>query len=173
MKHHARLTALSMLGMCAIASAQDNKPPAISIGRGYYAILPNKILLASEVTDEKPESIQCAWTKESGPGEVKFERPTAKTTWATATMPGQYVFKLKATDGSASAEATATVNVYPPGERFGNPILPGMFPDPHVMFDEGKFYIYATSMENDAGSYGRASVWTSDDFVNWEMKLTN
>lgn len=155
------------------AVGQDNKPPAISIGRGYYAILPNKILLASEVTDGKPESIQCTWTKESGPGEVRFERPTAKTTWATATQPGQYVFKLKATDGSASAEAIATVNVYPPGERFGNPILPGMFPDPHVMFDEGKFYIYATSMENDAGSYGRASVWQSDDFVNWEMKLTN
>ena len=48
-----------------------------------------------------------------------------------------------------------------------------MFPDPHIMYDNGKFYIYATSMENDAGSYGRASVWVSEDFVNWEMQLTN
>ena len=125
---------LSLLLIAVVANAA----PRISVGLGYYTILPNKLLLASTVTGESTNGLDCLWTKESGPGEVKFERPTATTTWATATMPGQYVFKLKATDGSASAEATTTVNVYPP-RRFGNPILPGMFPDPHVMFDEGHF----------------------------------
>ena len=48
-----------------------------------------------------------------------------------------------------------------------------MFPDPHIFFEDGKFYIYATSMENESGAYGRASVWTSTDFDNWEMSLTN
>jgi len=164
---------LSLLASHAGAAAKDGSPPVISIGRGYYAILPNNLLLASEVSDARPDSLRFTWTKESGPGEVIFERPAAKTTWAAASLPGIYVFKLKATAGSASAEATTTVNVYPPGNYSGNPFLPGMFPDPHVVFDNGKFYIYATSMENEAGAYGRASVWISDDFVNWEMKLTN
>jgi len=165
------MSILSVTG--SVSSAAEPGSPSLDVGRGYYAILPNKILLAGEVSNARPESVRLAWTRESGPGEVKFERPTGKTTWATATTPGRYVFKLRAADGSASAEATTMVNVYPPGEYFGNPILPGMFPDPHILFDEGRFHIYATSMENEEGAYGRASVWASDDFVNWEMKLTN
>jgi len=35
------------------------------------------------------------------------------------------------------------------------------------------FYIFATSMESDKPSYGRASVWKSKDSVNWEMQLNN
>lgn len=168
---------LALMLLCSpalhAAESANNTPPVISIGLGYYAILPNKILLASEVSDEKPNALQYNWSMESGPGEVKIERPNAKTSWATATKPGAYVFKLKASDGKASSEATTKVNVYPPGEYYGNPILPGMFPDPHILYDNGKFYIYATSMENDARGYGRPSVWVSEDFVNWNIQLTN
>jgi len=174
MKLHP-LTAVIFLA--ATAMAGENKkpepPPPVGIGRGYYAILPNKLLLASHLQPEWKDA-KLSWTRQSGPGEVKIERPNAATTWATASQPGKYVFQLTATlDGKPPITGITEVNVYPPGDYRGNPILPGMFPDPHVMFDEGKFYIYATSMENDAGSYGRASVWQSDDFVNWEMKLTN
>ena len=152
---------------------QPNEAPVVSIGPGYYTILPGKILLAGSVTDEDPSVLACSWTKESGPGEVKFEKPSAAITYATTTTPGKYVFQLKATDGKLASEATTTVNVYPAGPFFGNPIVPGMFPDPHILFDNGKFYIFATSMENQAGAYGRASVWVSEDFVNWNMQLNN
>lgn len=157
----------------SLSSEAESDGLSIDVGPGYYAILPNKILLSGEVLHPGPEPVRLGWTKESGPGEVRFERPAEKVTWATATVPGRYVFKLRATAGSALAEATTSVNVYPTGAYFGNPILPGMFPDPHILFDEGQFHIYATSMENEEGAYGRASVWTSEDFVNWEMKLTN
>ncbi|MAT70884.1 MAG: hypothetical protein CMJ58_15320 [Planctomycetaceae bacterium] len=155
-------------------AAEEPRPQVpVSIGRGYYAILPNKLLLASQLQPEWKDA-KLEWTQQSGPGVVKIERPSAAITWATADQPGKYVFQLKAAvAGRDPFTDTTEVNVYPPGSYRGNPILPGMFPDPHVMFDEGRFYIYATSMENDAGSYGRASVWMSDDFVNWKMELTN
>ena len=145
--------------------------PKISVGPGYYAILPGKLLLSSVVGGGA--AVPCTWTQESGPGTAVIERPQAPVTWATAKEPGKYVFKVKAGTGAATAEGRITVNVYPAGNHFGNPLLPGMFPDPHILFDNGVFYIYATSMENAAGAYGRASVWQSKDFVNWEMTLTN
>lgn len=175
MKHHLLIASMALIAGSSIAeeASKTGPPPPVGIGRGYYAILPHKLLLASHLQAEWKDA-KLSWTQQSGPAGAKIERPQAATTWASAREPGKYVFQLTATlDGKAPITASTTVNVYPPGEYFGNPILPGMFPDPHVMFDEGRFYIYATSMENDAGSYGRASVWTSDDFVNWEMKLTN
>lgn len=141
--------------------------PRIAAGLGYYAILPQKLLLTSVLA----EPGACQWTKESGPGEVTFERPTAAITWARVMTPGTYVFKVRTADGGA--ESSTRVNVYPPGAGFGNPIIPGMFADPHILFDGGVFYIFATSMENDEGSYGRAATWFSRDFVNWEMQLNN
>jgi beta-xylosidase len=147
--------------------------PRVSAGLGYYAILPDKLLLTSMVTAEGTDRVECLWSKVSGPGEVVFERADAPTTWAKATVPGTYVFKLSARQGTETADATTTVNVCDTPGRYGNPILPGMFPDPHIFEEDGQFYIYATSMENLAGAYGRASIWMSKDFVNWEMRLTN
>lgn len=163
---------LLLLGaLCTSVAA--GAAPRLSMGLGYYSILPDKMLLTGMVMGEGNHPVDCLWTKQSGPGEVAFERPNAPTTWAKATLPGTYVFKLCARQGTDAAEATTTVNVVDAPGHFGNPILPGMFPDPHVFYEDGKFYIYATSMENNAGAYGRASVWTSPDFVNWELRLTN
>ena len=82
--------------------------PRISVGLGYYTILPNKLLLACTVTGEGTNGVDCFWSKESGPGDVVFERPQAPITWAKATVPGKYVLKLRATQGGETAEATTT-----------------------------------------------------------------
>lgn len=166
---------LTVMGLSAawVSAVATPQPPPAVLGRGYYAILPNKLLLAGQLHPDWKDA-KLAWSKLSGPGDARIERPNATTTWATADQPGMYVFRLTATlPGKEPFTETARVNVFPPGAYTGNPILPGMFPDPHVLFDDGRFYIYATSMENDAGSYGRASVWMSEDFINWKMKLTN
>lgn len=177
---HYSTSLATLLALCPAALANDPAlppppPPPFQTAPGYYAILPNKILLASKVSaPADPSQTKVQWSKVSGPGEATLEQPEAAITWGKVTAPGKYVFKAVATaNGKEVGSETVRVNVYPAGNHFGNPLLPGMFPDPHVRFDEGKFYIYATSMENDKGSYGRASVWTSTDFVNWEMKLTN
>jgi len=148
-------------------STQASSP--VSVGLGYYTILPNKLLLASMVENNSP----CRWTQISGPDPAVIERPESPVTWAVAQVPGRYVFDLHVSHGTGSSNARVAVNVYAPGYYTGNPILPGMFPDPHILHDKGRFYIYATSMENAAGAYGRASVWVSEDFVNWNMTLTN
>lgn len=166
------LGVLSLSSVCADESSDTLDIP-LQAGPGYYAILPNKILLSSKLGKSfESAGTTIRWTKVSVSGEVIIERPDSAITWATVTLPGKYVFKVKAS-GKTNVEKSVKVNVYSSGSYFGNPLLPGMFPDPHVMFDSGKFYIYATSMENAKGAYGRASVWISDDFVNWEMKLTN
>ncbi|MFO1521842.1 MAG: family 43 glycosylhydrolase [Kiritimatiellia bacterium] len=156
--------------MVTLSATGREAGPQINLGPGYHAILPGKILLAATV---RGEGATLAWTQTAGPARVELERPQAAVTWGRAATPGRYEFTLTATRGDGVTIASTFVNVHPSGAGFGNPILPGMFPDPHVFAHDGRFYIYATSMENDAGAYGRASVWSSSDFVNWDMKLTN
>ena len=175
MKRYILFMALCLLTLSSVCAdvLSDTLNLPIQAGPGYYAILPNKVLLASKHGKSfESENTIIKWTKVSGPGKVIIERPDSAITWAMVTLPGKYVFKVKVS-GKSNSENSVNVNVYLPDSGFGNPLLPGMFPDPHVMFDSGKFYIYATSMENANGAYGRSLVWISDDFVNWEMKLTN
>ncbi|WDF55840.1 family 43 glycosylhydrolase [Mucilaginibacter sp. KACC 22063] len=54
----------------------------------------------------------------------------------------------------------------------GNPIIPGYFADPTVRKFGDTFYIYATT-DGNGGGHGPSQVWTSKDFVNWQMKDMN
>jgi DUF1680 family protein len=54
------------------------------------------------------------WSKESGPGEVKFEDPKALITTATFTTPGAYVLKLTADNGQTTRSSTLNVSVETP-----------------------------------------------------------
>ena len=52
-----------------------------------------------------------AWSKVSGPGAVTFADPKAVVTTATFSAPGEYVLKVVATTGIATAESTLAVKV--------------------------------------------------------------
>jgi DUF1680 family protein len=54
------------------------------------------------------------WSKESGPGEVRFEDPQALITTATFTTPGAYVLKLTADNGQTKSASTLNVSVETP-----------------------------------------------------------
>jgi DUF1680 family protein len=54
------------------------------------------------------------WSKESGPGEVNFGDPNALTTTASFSTPGDYVLKLTAKTGDATASSTLGVEVETP-----------------------------------------------------------
>jgi DUF1680 family protein len=54
------------------------------------------------------------WSKESGPGEVKFENPKALITTATFTAPGAYILKLTAEAGQTQSSSTLNVSVETP-----------------------------------------------------------
>jgi DUF1680 family protein len=55
-----------------------------------------------------------AWSKESGPGDVKFEDPKALITTATFSAPGAYVLKLSANNGETNSTSTLHVSVETP-----------------------------------------------------------
>ena len=55
--------------------------------------------------------ITTAWTKDSGPGEVRFADPKVRITTATFTRPGHYVLRLRAANGQSSAASTLNVTV--------------------------------------------------------------
>ena len=54
------------------------------------------------------------WSKESGPGEVKFADSKALITTATFTTPGAYVLKLTADNGQTKSSSTLNVSVETP-----------------------------------------------------------
>jgi DUF1680 family protein len=57
------------------------------------------------------------WSKESGPGDVKFEEASAVITTATFTKPGPYILKLTADNGRDKASSTLHVSVEAPPPR--------------------------------------------------------
>src|SRR5690606_21085336 len=61
------------------------------------------------------------WSKESGPGTVKFANPSAAVTSATFSAPGPYVLKLTADNGRTKVVSTlkATVELPPPPVQLG------------------------------------------------------
>ncbi len=61
-------------------------------------------------------AITTTWSKESGPGQVKFDDPAALITTATFTRPGAYILKLTAGNGQTKTSSTlhASVETPPP-----------------------------------------------------------
>jgi len=59
-------------------------------------------------------AVATTWSKESGPGEVKFEDPSALVTTATFTAPGAYILKLTANNGQSTSSSTLSVSVETP-----------------------------------------------------------
>ena len=54
------------------------------------------------------------WTKDSGPGEVKFADAKALITTATFSTPGAYVLRLTVDNGQSKATSTLNVSVETP-----------------------------------------------------------
>ena len=108
----ALVTAIS--SSVLFSAISDTLGLQLTTGPGYYAILPSKILLTSTPVEQpgRPSTV-VKWSKISGPGNVSIERPDSAITWATVDLPGQYSFKVQASSGNLSSEATVNVNVYP------------------------------------------------------------
>jgi uncharacterized protein len=64
-------------------------------------------------------SMICAWSKQSGPGDVTFADAKALTTTAHFSAPGNYVLVLTAKSGEATASSTfnVTVETAPPAKQ--------------------------------------------------------
>ena len=80
---------------------------------------PNRRQRPGEAPPPPPETgpaAKLAWSKESGPGDVKFADAAALVTTASFTVPGAYVLRLTADNGTeqASSSFQVTVEAAPP-----------------------------------------------------------
>jgi DUF1680 family protein len=94
-------------------------PPTAVAGLDRVVILGGNTYLAGAVKSLKTDGIKVTWSKESGPGTVKFADANASETTATFSKAGVYVLKLAAERAGLSASSTLKVRVElpPPKER--------------------------------------------------------
>ncbi len=95
-------------------------PPKVSAGVDRDVMLDGKTYLSGSFKFLKPNSsAKVLWSKDSGPGRVKFEDARTNVTTATFSKPGDYVLKLTAGEGNLSASSTLRVKVAapPPAQR--------------------------------------------------------
>lgn len=94
-------------------------PPTAVAGVDRVVILGGKTYLSGAVKSLKTDGIKVTWSKQSGPGAVKFEDANASETTATFSAPGDYVLKLTAERAGLSASSTLRVRAEnpPPKER--------------------------------------------------------
>jgi len=96
-------------------------PPSVQAGVDRVVILGGKTWLRGEIKTLEPEpaATPVSWSKESGPGEVRFESAKAADTTATFSAPGNYVLKLTAGSADLCSSSTLGVKVElpPPPER--------------------------------------------------------
>ena len=95
-------------------------PPRVIAGVDRDVMVSGKTYLSGTVKFLKSNPMsKVTWSKESGPGQVKFENAHTNVTTATFSKPGDYVLKLTAGKGKLVSSGTLTVKVVtpPPAQR--------------------------------------------------------
>jgi hypothetical protein len=93
-----------------------NQAPAVTAGADQTIDLPNSATLSGTATDDGyplGSSLHITWSKVSGPGDVSFSNAGSAASTATFSLPGDYVLRLAATDGTLSASDDISVTVNP------------------------------------------------------------
>jgi hypothetical protein len=104
--------------LVVIANAAANQPPTVSAGDNQIVVLPAVITLTGTASDDGlpvGSSLTVTWSKVTGPGNVSFDKVNELTTDVFLEVPGTYVFRLTATDGtlSSSSDTQMVVKVIP------------------------------------------------------------
>lgn len=101
-----------------------NEAPRVAIARLTEAVNAG---IATTLTGTAPDdglpagaNVNFLWQKVSGPGSVTFSSDTAASTEATFSATGDYVVRLVASDGEASAAASLAITVVPVGSPAPN-----------------------------------------------------
>ncbi|MCW8131635.1 MAG: hypothetical protein KIS92_14915 [Planctomycetota bacterium] len=64
--------------------------------------------------DEDGDRLSFAWSQVSGPTKVRINEPNAPKTWFTTTVPGEYVFEIRVSDGKDEVARKKTWNITMP-----------------------------------------------------------
>jgi DUF1680 family protein len=102
------------------AGGSPQFPPAVVAGIDRVVVMPAKTFLYGSAKGAAKGNgaaeTGVVWSKESGPGEVRFEDERAMTTAATFSAPGEYVLKLTAGEGDLTMADRLRVKVTGPVE---------------------------------------------------------
>jgi hypothetical protein len=83
--------------------------PIVTAGDDQVLTRREPTLLHGNVLDDGPNVPTLQWSKVSGPGEVQFADPTARSTEATVSETGTYVLRLTADDGAHQVSDEVTI----------------------------------------------------------------
>lgn len=100
--------------LASVSGILPNTAPVVSAGSDLAVTLPDTASLQGTVSDDgvaKPAVIWSLWSKVSGPGSVTFAAPTSPATTASFSLPGTYVLRLSAHDGTLSSQDDVQVTV--------------------------------------------------------------
>jgi hypothetical protein len=89
----------------------ENAAISVDAGPQQQAIVAEPVLLNGTVLSSAPGTVQVAWAKTRGPGEVSFQSPTSAITTASFSAAGMYVLRLTGTDGEMLASDEVAVSV--------------------------------------------------------------
>ncbi|HXI49999.1 MAG TPA: Ig-like domain-containing protein, partial [Candidatus Saccharimonadales bacterium] len=101
-----------------------NDAPVVNAGADRTVTLPATLALAGSVTDDAP-GWTAAWSKVSGLGSVTFTPSGNPVCTAGFSLPGTYILRLTANDGSLSASDDISVTVLAAGDVTG-PVVSGL-----------------------------------------------
>lgn len=96
-----------------------NYPPGVHAGANQTVMVSRdgvaKVELSGMVVDSRRSTSDqtLRWSKQTGPGSVRFAEVDSAETSATLEQVGTYVLSLRANDGGQTAESTVTVRVQP------------------------------------------------------------
>jgi choice-of-anchor A domain-containing protein len=108
-------TRMSDVSVTLATSVPANIPPAVDAGQPVEITLPAQLALNGSASDPDagPGPLTVAWSCAVGPAEVIFEDAASPVTTAVFSHPGNYVLRLSANDGAATALSHVAVVVHP------------------------------------------------------------
>lgn len=93
----------------------SNQAPVVRAGADLAVRLGDPAALQGTAIDDglpvPPGQLTVTWSRVSGPGEVTFANASSAVTTAQFSLPGTYLLRLSATDGSASGQDDISITV--------------------------------------------------------------
>lgn len=96
------LAAAALLAACGLVRAEE---PAEEVRR---------FPLEVKAHDDDGDALNYTWKQLSGPTDVKIDNPRSPKTWFTTTVPGEYVFEIRVSDGKDEVAKKKVWNITMP-----------------------------------------------------------
>lgn len=150
----------SYVYIAATDGPPPNAAPTVDAGNDQVIALPvDTITLNGSVSDDglPADTLVLSWSMSSGPDAVSFLDPTAASTSATFTTPGDYVLQLTASDTELETSDQLAVTVFAAAELSEIRVAP----DPSVLLAGASQQFDATGFDQTGQPYPITPAWAA------------